>query len=134
MTSTSNGSPDPTGFGEGLLFAGIGATVTFILVLTVGLAIVVTGLAESDGRAASTGGDISGEEVYQQQCAVCHGDVGEGKIGPQLAGLVADKYPQVAIHLRIVEDGRGAMPAFRSKLSADEIAAVVDFERTELGQ
>jgi mono/diheme cytochrome c family protein len=133
MTATSNGSPGPTRFGEGLLFAGIGATVTFILVLTVGLAIVATGLAESDGRAA-TGGDLSGEQLYEQQCAVCHGDAGQGNIGPQLAGVVADKYPQVAIHVRIVEDGRGAMPAFRSKLSADEIAAVVEFERTELGQ
>ncbi|TDR77882.1 c-type cytochrome [Paludibacterium purpuratum] len=28
----------------------------------------------------------NGEDLYQQNCAVCHGDKAQGKVGPKLAG------------------------------------------------
>jgi hypothetical protein len=35
---------------------------------------------------AQTGDVESGEQIFQQSCAVCHGDNGEGRIGPTLIG------------------------------------------------
>jgi len=120
--------------GRGTLFFLTGAAVSFAAVLTVGLAIAAIGLTESKVP-AGTGGSaaVSGAEVYAQNCASCHGSEGEGGIGPQLAGVVAERYPDINIHVLVVEQGRRAMPSFGSKLSADQILAVVTFQRDELG-
>jgi mono/diheme cytochrome c family protein len=88
-------------------------------------------------RAASVGpygGGGPGPAVYKQFCSSCHGARGEGGVGPRLGGgQVVRRYPKVADHIEVVTGGRGSMPAFRGTLTADQIRAVVDFERTGLG-
>lgn len=75
-----------------------------------------------------------GEDLYRQSCASCHGGDGQGGIGPQLAGLMEEKYPDPADHVAVVVNGRAAMPAFGSTLGDDEIAAIVAYERTGFGE
>jgi Cu/Ag efflux protein CusF len=76
---------------------------------------------------------LSGAEIYKTNCAECHGDKGEGtKKGiPMISGHAL--HHTEAEHIKQVTDGEGEkMPAFRDKLSAEQIKAVVDFVRSDL--
>jgi mono/diheme cytochrome c family protein len=88
---------------------------------------------EPDDGGAAGGGEVSGQEVYADHCARCHGAEGEGGRGPTLAGgAVVEEYPEVEDQLDVVREGRGTMPAFGRRLSAEELRAVVDYTREEL--
>lgn len=78
-------------------------------------------------------GGIDGGAIYGQSCAGCHGGDGSGGIGPRLAGTMVAKYPDPADQIAVVTDGRRGMPSFESRLSTEEIAAIVEFTRTVLG-
>jgi mono/diheme cytochrome c family protein len=80
----------------------------------------------------------SGAELYQANCAACHGESGEGD-GPQAAGLaVPDLTDQEFMAGRSANDlyqavsqGVGqSMPAFGEKLSEAELWALVDYTRS----
>jgi mono/diheme cytochrome c family protein len=66
--------------------------------------------------------------IYVDQgCAVCHGLMGRGGVGPNFVGdhfLVIGDYVIAQILL-----GRGQMPSFADKLSDDQIAAVASYIR-----
>lgn len=114
-----------------------------LAVLTLGAASCSddSGANGDDGDRVATIADLvatgeglpEGETLYNANCASCHGGDGQGGVGPQLAGVVADKYTP-AEHVGIVVNGRAAMPAFASSLDDDEIAAIVRYERSQLGQ
>lgn len=74
-----------------------------------------------------------GESVYNQDCARCHGQQGEGVAGfPPHAGnslVTGDPAPVI----EIVLNGRGAMPAFGGQLSDEEVAAVISYIRNTWG-
>ncbi|HQU81604.1 MAG TPA: copper-binding protein [Pyrinomonadaceae bacterium] len=76
---------------------------------------------------------VNGAEIYKANCASCHGANGEGaKKGIPLTSGHALHHSE-AEHIKQVTDGEGEkMPAFKDKLSAEEIKAVVDFVRNEL--
>jgi mono/diheme cytochrome c family protein len=80
-------------------------------------------------HAAETGDGKSGpgRQVFTQNCAVCHGDRGEGKIGPKLAGT---SHSASEIQQLVTRGIPPKMPAFRSKLTADQIAAVAAYVRS----
>ena len=64
--------------------------------------------APSSARGAVAEGDVDrGQTVFQRECAGCHGDEGEGGVGPALfeTGLSPQ---EVAL---AVQEGRGVMPA-----------------------
>jgi mono/diheme cytochrome c family protein len=75
----------------------------------------------------------SGEAIYATRCAGCHGTDGSGGFGPALAGLVVEDFPDPADEAAVVTNGRGAMPSFEDTLSAEQIAAVVEYTRSGLG-
>lgn len=98
---------------------------------------------------------VDGATVYGNNCASCHGRNGEGGVGPKLSGGEAVKtFPVVDDHISWVHTGSaafkgkgygdpnreggqriansGGMPAFQGKLSEEEIAAVVTYEREGL--
>jgi polyvinyl alcohol dehydrogenase (cytochrome) len=83
---------------------------------------------------ASSGGSsaVSGEDVYQANCARCHGGTGHGGSGPSMVG-VAGRLSK-AEHLKVVRNGRAGMPAWKDDLSDEEIEAVVEYERTVLSE
>ena len=69
---------------------------------------------------------VNGQEIYESNCARCHGADGIGTRGPDLIDIntnVPD--PQVAIDQVI--NGGGGMPAFGARLSEEEIQATVDY-------
>lgn len=91
-----------------------------------------------------------GATVYEASCAACHGDSGGGGVGPGLAGgAVVATFSSCADHIELVRVGSagwpgatygdsnkpklGNMPPWGSSLSAEELAAVVVYERVAFG-
>ncbi len=73
---------------------------------------------------------FEGRSIWVGQCASCHGASGGGGRGPKLSdGQVLDRYPEIDDQIQIVLEGRGAMPAYAGRLSADEVESVVRYTR-----
>lgn len=73
---------------------------------------------------------VLGRTVYANQCASCHGPDGGGGRGTQLnGGMLERAHPDPAAQRDIVANGRGTMPGFSGRLSAEEIDAVVRYTR-----
>ncbi len=97
-----------------------------------------------------------GARVYSGSCGTCHGAAGQGGAGPRLAGgEAALTFPDEADHIEWIRTGSqtkprgtpygdparaggqravtsGGMPSFAGTLTAEEIAAVVQYERENL--
>jgi mono/diheme cytochrome c family protein len=78
-------------------------------------------------------GTPAGPAIFATRCASCHGADGGGGFGPALAGVVTGRFPNPADQEAVVANGRGAMPSFSDSLTPEQITAVVEFTRTELG-
>lgn len=73
---------------------------------------------------------LEGEALYQQHCAVCHGDNRQGAAGPNLADDIWIKVqPHKADLVKFIGDGLPAagMPAWKGTLDAAKLAAIADF-------
>jgi mono/diheme cytochrome c family protein len=81
------------------------------------------------------GGTASpGAGIFSANCATCHGANGEGAFGPQLAGKVVKAFPDQTDEIKLVTNGRASMPAWKGRLSAEQIRQVVEYTRTGLGK
>ena len=76
-----------------------------------------------------------GETHYLTACSGCHGRSGGGAYGaaqyPALAGnarLEVARYP-----VNLIVEGNGAMPSFAEWLDDEQVAAVTNYIRSELG-
>lgn len=86
--------------------------------------------------ACSLGGpgeDATGEEIYAQLCARCHGVEMEGGVGPALgpgtnAAMEDDEYLEFTIL-----NGRGRMPSFQS-LQGAQVDRLVEYLREVQGE
>jgi mono/diheme cytochrome c family protein len=95
----------------------------------------LVGSAFAEDAASTTGnGTLTGNPVYQKQCAKCHGKSAEGRHfgGPALssekvAAASAEKVAAAsADDLRnIISNGKGRMPKYNGKLSAEEINRLI---------
>ena len=76
-----------------------------------------------------------GQDVYNGNCASCHGIDGGGGLGKKLAGQVEEAFPDIEDQVAVVRDGRSGtnMPAFGGRLSVEEIEAVVRPDSEHLG-
>lgn len=63
------------------------------------------------------------ESIYRQSCYSCHGADLKGNMGPNLQ-KVGSKLSEEQIR-GIIEDGKGRMPGFKSRLSDNEIEELV---------
>jgi Cytochrome c, mono- and diheme variants len=76
--------------------------------------------------ATADNGTLTGNPVYQKQCAKCHGKSAEGRHfgGPSLA---SEKIAATsADDLRnIISNGKGRMPKYNGKLSTEEINRLI---------
>jgi mono/diheme cytochrome c family protein len=85
---------------------------------------------------AAGGGDTAnaaGKQVFTSNCGGCHtlADAGtNGQVGPVLDELKPDK----ATVQRQVENGGDKMPAFKDKLSAEQIDQVATYVSSVAGQ
>lgn len=75
-----------------------------------------------------------GKEVYDRDCAACHGANGEGGVGKAIAGSPYAIGP-IDQHIDVVVDGvpGTAMQAFGSQLNDLDVAAVVTYQRNAFG-
>jgi mono/diheme cytochrome c family protein len=75
----------------------------------------------------------AGDAIFAANCSTCHGDHGEGAIGPKLAGgAVVTNFPKKSDEIRVVTNGLGGMPAWKDRLTPAEIDAVVNYTRSGL--
>ncbi len=98
------------------------ASVLFVVELA------VQPLGVSQGASA---GPLTGQEVYERYCLVCHGERGEGVAGytPSLKPILRSRSDD---QLRqAIRDGRPGteMPAWGTLLNRDEIEGVLQFLR-----
>jgi polyvinyl alcohol dehydrogenase (cytochrome) len=92
-------------------------------------------LSLGDGADSGDEGDDEeslGERVFRTSCSSCHGTRGQGAIGPSLVGV--SRRLDEDEHRTIVLEGVRQMPAFEDALTAEEIDAVIEYERTQLGE
>lgn len=76
---------------------------------------------------------INGGEIYKTNCAECHGGLGEGAIkGISLLKGHALKHSEKEYIERVLNGKGKKMPAFKDKLSAEQIATVVKYVREDL--
>jgi mono/diheme cytochrome c family protein len=91
---------------------------------------------QSTSTAAGGGSEnasAAGKTVFTSNCGGCHtlADAGtNGQVGPVLDELKPDK----ATVQRQVENGGGKMPAFKDKLSAEQIEQVSTYVSSVAGQ
>jgi mono/diheme cytochrome c family protein len=101
-------------------------TIDIVRRLSVVMFLVLS--ACSVGRPAD---DASGEEIYQQLCANCHGDNLNGGIGPPL-GPGSNTANQADAFLEFtIMNGRGRMVSFSSSLNDEQLDRLVVYLREE---
>lgn len=106
----------------------------------------------SFGEAGVDAEAASPAQLYTTNCAACHGAVGEGGVGPAIAGGESVlTFPDEAEHIEWIEQGStarrgqpygdpnraggqriatsGGMPGFAGQLTAEQILAIVEYER-----
>lgn len=74
----------------------------------------------------------AGAGLFAANCSGCHGPAGEGGVGPPLAGGLSrfDSIDQVVTFVSTGVPGR--MPGFETRLSPDEVNAIVEFVWSDL--
>jgi len=99
------------------------------------IATVVTLLATPVFAQSSKGHDDPGVRIFQEHCIACHGPDGRAqtetgaKVGA--ADLTTDAVQRQSDSQlsKIVQNGKGKMPAFQGKLTDDEMRAVIAYLR-----
>jgi len=84
--------------------------------------------------AAPAAAATDGQQVFLANCAACHQATGLGR-PPTFPALKGDKFlqgPKGPV-LATVLNGRGGMPAWKTELSDEEVAAAVSYVRTAWG-
>ncbi len=166
LTTAVQGSPRPAGFitgdleGDGaLVMVVVGVVVLLVgsggkraknarlVMLGIGAASVLLGIglfidavngttAANQNIPVNTTRASTGQTIYEQNCAVCHGEKGYGD-GPGAASLPVkpfDLTTHVLLHdeqylYATILNGRGYMPAWGNKLSQDQILDVIAYTR-----
>ncbi|CAN7466257.1 cytochrome c [Phenylobacterium sp. LjRoot219] len=78
--------------------------------------------------------DPPGKEMYMANCSACHRPDGAGVKGafPALAGNAFVAGPKTHPLMRVL-NGRGGMPAFKTELSDQQLAAILTYVRSSWG-
>jgi cytochrome c551 len=77
------------------------------------------GAEDNAGQEDGTTTASAAEDVYEANCAACHGADLSGGAGPELSAVGANL--SVDELKDVIANGRGGMPKFSGKLSDDEI-------------
>jgi cytochrome c6 len=73
---------------------------------------------------------LSGKEIFEQKCTLCHG--ADGKLAQAGAkDLSVTQLPHAGI-VEIVTNGKNTMAAYKEALSAEQIEAVASYIETDL--
>lgn len=82
----------------------------------------------------------AGKTLYTAKCASCHAKNGKGnpamvkmfKVEKSALDLTSEEFQgdTDADALKIINDGKGKMPAYKTKLKEDEIASILGYVRS----
>src|SRR3954465_7699416 len=107
------------------------------IVLSFSSLAVVAASGEPDSKKPQLSAAERGRAVYANNCARCHGGDGTGQTtmgqmteAPNLTDAGWQRGKSASRMAASVANGRGQMPAFKKKLSRQEIAAAVAYVRT----
>lgn len=67
-------------------------------------------------------------EIFKTHCAICHGD--DGRKGFAGAKLLPESVMSIDERIGIITKGKGAMMAYESVLSTEQIKAVAEYTTT----
>ena len=81
---------------------------------------------EQEARAQETGDSDLGEQIFNGVCSKCHGDRGQGLIGPGFSAATVSNAASVA---EIVRNGRGKMPAVGEGWDDRQMDALTNYLR-----
>jgi mono/diheme cytochrome c family protein len=97
----------------------------------------VSGVSAAAGARAGQSQAERGRAVYEARCTRCHGADGAGRTRmaeivepPDMTDPAWQRRRSAARMIASVSNGRGQMPAFKKKLTRQEIAAAVAYVRT----
>jgi cytochrome c6 len=95
---------------------------------------ILTLLAFAAILALSVSASDDGKVLYEKKCAMCHGKDGVAKKMAANSGNFNDSSWQEANTLETIQkvtaEGKNKMPAYKEKLSAEEIEAVAKYIKT----
>ena len=128
-TETSFRAPPGLYRGQCAEFCGIQHAEMFAEVEVIDAAEFDTWLSEEAQR-QETGDSDLGEQTFAGACAKCHGEEGEGLIGP---GLSSATVSNAALVAEIVRNGRGRMPAIGEEWDEQQMKALTDYLKEFLG-
>jgi cytochrome c oxidase subunit II len=86
---------------------------------------------EEQAQAQAAGESDLGEQLFAGVCAKCHGDRGQGAIGPAFSASTVANPASVE---QIVREGRNEMPAVGAGWSEQQIEALTDYLRQRFRQ
>jgi cytochrome c6 len=102
-----------------------GTTMTLKLVVTIALFSLVIALALPPMAVADAAAD------YKAKCAMCHGpDGSKTTMGSKALGSADVQSMSDADLTAAITNGKGKMPAYKGKLTDDQIQALVKYIRT----
>lgn len=108
-----------------------------IVLLVVGVSLFSLGRCGSGGEEKSQtdsapNQDVQpvalGEQVYKQQCNLCHGS--NGDLGASGASFLSQSKLDLQQRIEIITNGRNKMMAYSGLLSEEEIKAVAEYLET----
>lgn len=75
--------------------------------------------------------EMTGEGLYKEHCALCHGEKLEGGVGPALTGPKFIYGGRLEDHVRIIGQGtQKGMPPFDRQFGAEKVRAVAQYIHT----
>jgi mono/diheme cytochrome c family protein len=89
-----------------------------------------TWVSEQASGQASGQSDL-GEQEFEGVCATCHGDQGQGFIGPALSAATVSSPQSVE---QIIREGRNKMPPVGRGWSDEQVQALTGYLRQRFGQ
>ena len=112
-------------FREWIKFAMITILVLFLASCGGSVPTTVIPPAVEEGGTATDAPEIDAATIYAAHCAKCHGADRSGNNGPALLPEQLTQDP--AVYQSTITNGNGPMPAWGSRLSADETSALVEY-------
>ena len=83
-----------------------------------------------DYRAGDKSIAISGKEIFEEKCSLCHGN--DGKLGMAGAKDLSVSMMDHAGIVEIITNGKNGMTSYKSTLSVEQIEAVSSYIETDL--
>jgi alcohol dehydrogenase (cytochrome c) len=123
-----------TAHGDNLWLFGLDGTVGPLPAPGAGTAVEHAGEGQGESKPAKPGAKqgtsppdaAAGQQVFADNCSVCHGPTGHGgNGGPDLTTIASAK--QMPVVVKQVENGGGGMPAFRGQLTQQQIENVAAY-------